>query len=819
MRETIDFGIDLGTTNSAVAVVDDGEVGVIKANFDQRDTTPSVVRLTRNGAVQVGQKARNAWDGDPDNVAAEFKLEMGLANARRHFPATGTTLTPPELSAEVLKSLRADVLEKTGEQPDSVVVTVPAAFSLNQNKATTEAAALAGFTGTCLLVQEPTAAAFAYGVQDSADRAYWMVFDFGGGTFDAAIVSKREGELRVLNHAGDPYLGGKLIDWAVVETLLAPRLAAELGRDDLHRENPDREVSTALRKLKLAAEQAKIELSTRDSTELDVDVTIGGRSVNFAPVLRRADVERLAEPFYARAVRCCRAALAEGGLAPGDIDRLLLVGGPTLAPGLRAMLADPAAGLGIELDVRQDPSTAVARGAALYASTVRLPRPAVTPKRGEIAVDLSYPATTSMRNPAVAGTLRGPADLTRYRVSLHNPDAKPPFHGDAVTPTAEGRFATDVPLSPNTVSRFTVRVTDAAGTPQRVTPDTLTITHRDTEVGAQVLSKPVGIGTADNTLTRLVAKGTALPHTVTRTFTTSTALHPQDPNSVLRIPVFEGDQPRADRNHQVGMLEIRARDVRYDLAAGSKVEVTLEVSTSGLLTVVADVLDRGTQFEAEINLSEVRAPEPVALAESLAEVEARMSRLGDRVGSADQFTDLRADLAACRDLTRVAGTDLAAARSAEEKILDLHAALDDIEDADRFPRTLRELQNALAECADLVDRHGRAADRRELDDISSQVDRVVATRDVAAVPRLLERIDDVATDILRNQPDWPAMVFRALRSRRADLRPAGEADALIRDGERLLGTGDMGALDQVNYRLRQLLPPDIPDPVGWLRPI
>jgi molecular chaperone DnaK len=178
--DSIDVGIDLGTTNSAIAVVEDGTVSVVKNN-DGWDSTPSAIWLPKPDTIHVGRRARSRVGFDPDNAAAEFKQEMGLADARKEFVSAGRPLTPQELSAEVLKSLRADAAHHCGAAPESAVITVPAAFTLNENKATTEAAELAGFGPSCPLVQEPTAAAFAYGFHDSSDRGYWMVFDFGGG--------------------------------------------------------------------------------------------------------------------------------------------------------------------------------------------------------------------------------------------------------------------------------------------------------------------------------------------------------------------------------------------------------------------------------------------------------------------------------------------------------------------------------------------------------------------------------------------------------------------------------------------------------------
>ncbi|MEK8170629.1 Hsp70 family protein [Streptomyces sp. M19] len=207
-------------------------------------------------------------------------------------------------------------------------------------------------------------------MRDASDSAHWMVFDLGGGTFDAAVMSKRDGELHLLQHAGDPYLGGKLIDWAIVEDLLAPPSGATWGwrtspgatraggptspssAGGGGRQDPAVPAALGLPQLRSRRRQRALQ--------------------PFEYTLTRGAVDDLALPFYTRAVRLCRDALAESSLGPDRVDRLLLVGGATLAPGLRELLADPVRGPA-SLDHSQDPTTVVARGAAVFARTVRLP--------------------------------------------------------------------------------------------------------------------------------------------------------------------------------------------------------------------------------------------------------------------------------------------------------------------------------------------------------------------------------------------------------------------------------------------------------------
>ena len=156
---------------------------------------------------------------------------------RKPFKRSGNSMLPEEMSAEVLKSLKADVHTNKGEDLHAAVITVPAAFELPQCEATRRAAALAGLTVSPLL-QEPVAAALAYGFQSASNKVFWLVYDFGGGTFDAAVIQVRDGVIQDVNHAGDNYLGGKNIDWDIVEKLLVPQLTADRRLSDFNRTNP-----------------------------------------------------------------------------------------------------------------------------------------------------------------------------------------------------------------------------------------------------------------------------------------------------------------------------------------------------------------------------------------------------------------------------------------------------------------------------------------------------------------------------------------------------------------------------------------------------
>jgi len=473
-QHTIDFGIDLGTTNSAIARFAGVDAEVIKNN-QGHETTPSAVWVDRRNRIHVGQAAKMRSEADPDNTCTEFKLRMGTSGMAKHFVAAGRSMEPEELSAEVLKSLRRDVAQRLERDITAAVITVPAAFELSACDATKRAAELAGLTQAPLL-QEPIAAALASGFQSAADNTFWLVYDLGGGTFDAAVINLRDGEFNVVTHRGDNFLGGKLVDWQIVEQLLIPAITEQHPMTGLGRGNP-RWFGT-IAKLKQAAEQAKIQLSQLQVAEVALELTDEhGRQFDFYHDVHRADVERLFEPLIVRSINLCRTALSESGLGPGDIEKVLLVGGPTLSPYLRQRLADPREGLGIPLDHSQDPITVVARGAAIFAATQRLETPVAPPPPapGQYTVQLEYEPVGPDLQPFVGGRVSGP-DLAGYSVELIRDDARDPWRSGRITLAPDGTFGVTLLAERGRPNTYRIELTDPTGTPHDITPSTLTYT-------------------------------------------------------------------------------------------------------------------------------------------------------------------------------------------------------------------------------------------------------------------------------------------------------------------------------------------------------
>lgn len=298
---TIDYGIDLGTTTSSIAKVDGDTTIVVPNKTDNKNFVASAVYIKKNGTIFVGDKAKNKIATDPKNGFAEFKLRMGSDHVYE-FEKSGMRMTPVQLSAEILKNLRATVKQMYQKDLRAAVITVPADFTAPQTQATTEAAELAGFKEVILL-QEPTAAAMAYGFGNSTDNELWLIYDLGGGTFDVSIMKKTEDEIVNVNNQGDAYLGGKLIDWDIVDKVFVPALNGELGLTDFNRDNE--KYLKHFAKLKKAAEIAKTDLSTYDTAEVEIEnffISDDGDVFDFEYDMTRQELDEIMRPYVDRTI-------------------------------------------------------------------------------------------------------------------------------------------------------------------------------------------------------------------------------------------------------------------------------------------------------------------------------------------------------------------------------------------------------------------------------------------------------------------------------------------------------------------------------------
>ncbi len=343
-------GIDLGTTNSCIAVMEGGDAVVIP-NAEGSRTTPSVVGFTKTGERLVGQVAKRQAITNPDRTIASIKREMGSSHK---VEIDGKNYTPQEISAMVLAKLKADAESYLGEKVTDAVITVPAYFSDSQRQATKDAGAIAGLN-VKRIINEPTAAALAYGVDKEADQKI-MVYDLGGGTFDVSVIEMGDGVTEVLSTAGDTRLGGDDFDQRVIDWL-ADEFKKENGIDL-------RDDKMAAQRLKEAAEKAKIELSGVTSTQINLPFITADAAgpKHLDTSLTRAKFNELTADLVERTMGPVKRALSDAGLKPADLQRVLLVGGSTRIPAVQDAVKDY---MKIEPSKDINPDECVALGAAI----------------------------------------------------------------------------------------------------------------------------------------------------------------------------------------------------------------------------------------------------------------------------------------------------------------------------------------------------------------------------------------------------------------------------------------------------------------------
>jgi molecular chaperone DnaK len=374
------IGIDLGTTNSVVAVMQGGEPTII-ANQEGTRTTPSVVAFTDKGERLIGQVAKRQAITNPENTVFSIKRLMGrkidsresadaqkklpykivgAANGDAHVEAHGKAYSPPEISAMILQKLKQAAEDYLGEPVTDAVITVPAYFDDSQRQATKDAGRIAGLE-VLRIINEPTAASLAYGMDKKKEEKI-AVYDLGGGTFDISILEIGEGIVEVKSTNGDTYLGGDDFDLTVMDWLVD-----EFKKDsgiDLHNDK------MALQRLKESAEKAKIELSSAMETEINLPFITADASgpKHLVMKLSRSTFEHLVDSLVQRTIEPCRQALSDAGLSSSDINEVILVGGQTRTPKVQDVVKEF---FGKEPSKGVNPDEVVASGAAIQAGVLK----------------------------------------------------------------------------------------------------------------------------------------------------------------------------------------------------------------------------------------------------------------------------------------------------------------------------------------------------------------------------------------------------------------------------------------------------------------
>lgn len=804
-RSKIDYGIDLGTTNSALCRMEKGTPTIIKTDT-QKDTLPSCVSFTKKKSAQVGDSAYNTnksnkcatmkymTTGNEEKIARlpeayiEFKRKMAT-DYRYHNNFMERDYTPEELSAEVLKTLKSFVSDET---VSSVVVTVPAKFDQNQKAATMQAARLAGFR-KCELLQEPIAAAYAYGLREESKDGVWMVFDFGGGTFDVALLRVEDGILQVFATAGDNYLGGKDLDYAIADEILIPYLQENYNFSDTLADTDKRAVVRDA--MKTFAEEAKNQLSSKESVDIlsdlgDLGEDDDGEEVELDIKLTREDAYRVMRPIFQKAVDICKTLLREKNMKGSDLDKLILVGGPTHSALIRDMLREQ---ITKNVDTSADPMTVVAQGAALYASSIDADVAEEEIEQEAVRLELTYDSTT------VESTLFA-------AVKLNEKDSRSEVLVEMVrnvgTQWTSGRVRVnktgdviELDLVENKPNSFSIRCFDTTGNVLPCFPDEITITQ-GTKVGAAVLPYNYAIGVYNTKKQRVecwpvegLEQNKPLPATgVVNGLFVSEQLRPGVATDEMTVPVYqvEADDVALSKGRPgylyrpVDEIKITGDDIEQLVKQNAKINITLKIDSSEQLTMdfffpetEEDVTGKSNPNSIK-NLDEIREKTIPECERNGRNTIAELKKLGIDTSKEEQELEAWA---------KEREHDI---NEAPDKVLDhLQQILRRLEaknDKADWMRVEKELRQQLDKTEKAQQENGDTDTGRKLEELRRRADDVVRRRDADMARDVIEELGKLFVDINRLEMLIGFILFHDDRFGSIAWKNASRARQLINQG-------------------------------------
>lgn len=631
MQRFYDCGIDLGTTNSCLAIPDnDHGFEIIDNIADRMSVTPSAVLINGKGRMLIGQRAYNSQK--VEDLAIQFKRQMGLSKMIP-FASSKIEKMPEELSSEILKQLRSDAETRLNRPIENVVITVPAAFKTLQSEATNKAGKLAGFKNIILL-QEPIAAAVAYGAKSDSKDKHWMVFDYGGGTLDVAIISTLDNRLTVENSEGDNYFGGSDIDRILFREVVLKKLKAEgYHVDELFDESTSSGKSLT-RKIQLDCERCKIELSNKDTAILEIfDIDDDeGEPIEFECEITRAELESLISDTIERSIVIAKKALAGADVKAEQLDKILLVGGSTFIPLVRQRLAEE---FGVPLDSSLNPMTVVAAGAAIYASTsvIDVEEEVELTSASNAIINLTYDPISSEETVNVIGKVANISDVSIAKVKIDCAINKD-FSGVCWTSgwmelldQYTGIFDVDVLLQKGILNHFRVSACDSTGTEIVIENPYFDIKHNETvlKMSAPPATMSIGVQIRDpktgyDVLYHVIKKNSPLPAQDDRTFKLSRDIDPMH-DDCITIRIWEGENTQnPEANFPAGAITVQSSAMDRMIPKGTEIE----------LTIVADE-NRNIRVSGYIPDFDFIIPEETLRAEAKVDLEERMDTVDKKI--------------------------------------------------------------------------------------------------------------------------------------------------------------------------------------------
>jgi molecular chaperone DnaK len=751
-RLKIDFGIDLGTTNSAIAVTNNGASKIFKTDVNG-DTMPSCVMVTKNG-FRVGAKAFALLPKDKkkaftdtsfkSNIFIEFKRTIG--NTTEYVTDKGTVLSSEDLSAEVLKTLKSFVDLPEGVR--SAIITIPAAFEMNQINATKKAAELAGLEYV-ELVQEPYAAAIAYADKAESKNGFWLVFDFGGGTFDSALVKTEAGIIKVIDSEGDNFLGGKNLDEAIVDQIFIPYFKENYSIDSILNDNLKFQAFKEMWKPK--AEEVKNQLSfkTEDDILTDLYDEYGaddeGKEFEIELTINRNQLKEIFKPFIQRAIDISNKLLERNNLSGSTLDELIFVGGPTLSPILRDM---------VETQIRKpntsvDPMTVVAIGASIYASSINnnIKREVSINK---VQLDIGYESMVVGKEVWI--NLKKLSDNNdKIFVEISRTDKG--WKSEKVEINNIGDVI-EVLLNEGETNVFDVISYDEKGNKIECEPNTFSI-KEGTSLGGAPLPHSVCIEVKDKvsgnkTLKPLIGleKNKTLPaNGIYNGLKTQKQIRP-GMDDFIKIPIYQGKPlTKALHNNYVSNIIITGNDLPSLLPENSEANLTINIDTSNQMTGKIDFIDIDFQMDFKVKTEQSEITN-IWLTEQINDTKISFNQLDNNIVEQSKIDELENKIETIEKAFSNNKTD-AGKLEHRSHLQEVAKEIEELNSTTEWPKLEEKIKEEFYRLEKINKELGNDQTTKVVNQFRNEVEEVIQTKDVKLGTDLFDRIHSFFFEMTR----------------------------------------------------------------------
>lgn len=814
MENLINYGIDLGTTNSSIAKFTKGEVHVFSNPTDfGRNTLPSVVAFKKD-KIFVGTSAKTYLEKDPKSVVGSFKRKMGTSESFK-IKSLNESKSPIELSAIVLKELKTFV--SNGEIIDAAVITIPSSFDTVQSNATKEAGLQAGFKYVVLL-QEPIAASLAYAnmkkKNDLVDGK-WLVYDLGGGTFDIALIKIKDGEMKVMDHEGDNFLGGTDFDSLIVDKIILPKINEKYSFENLESDlkSASGKFNSKYYVLLRRAEEAKIILSAKTSTEIVVDgiEDEDGVTVDEEIVITRSEFNELIKEHVDETIEMVKTILTRNSLKSYDVQFLLMVGGSTYIPYIRQRTEEI---LQLAINCEIDPTTAVAIGAAYYAASKpkQFTEISQSKKITKISIKHSCPVMSKEKDILFAAKVSGDLEGLNYRIIRKDGGF------DTGLKKLPPRINEDLPLVENSYNYFELTVYDSENNIIETDIDIIGI-NSGYGISGQPLPDDICLETDDldnpgeTRLDLVFQKNSILPSIKETRYTLNKSII-KDSNDMIRINVLEGPHfALPEANKTIGYMEISGRSLIRDISKGSDIELTISMSESRDLTVAAYLNMANQEFKQTFSPTERHTPINLLkmdidnLSEKLEE-ELDEATKKENYEVAGELNKLKIEMASILESSAILSDDDVTDKryQLENKKRKLAQAIDVATKDKRILNAKTEYIEMKQSCLTILDKSGNDHERKHYNDIIYQEPSFLSSNSPIKIKEKTEELSALKYNILWRTPDFLMTVFSDLTQSLIKMNDQIQAKSLIEVGNSSIKDKNWDKLLEINSALINLLP-------------